>query len=192
MTCFNSQPPEGGCFRCCHFRPPWLVFQLTAARRRLLERLRRIGMIRMFQLTAARRRLLPPNNAPCRRALFQLTAARRRLQRGFSGYPITSRVSTHSRPKAAATVTSVTCAAWKKFQLTAARRRLRFKDGGKGRRAVFQLTAARRRLRVLSAAYNATSVVSTHSRPKAAARKKLPTSCCASFQLTAARRRLRL
>ena len=122
---------------------------------------------------------------------FQLTAARRRLL-ATEEYPyITDKVSTHSRPKAAA---GSTCTS----------RHI----------ASFQLTAARRRLRYFSRPPGAERMVSTHSRPKAAAtrykdgkktdefqltaaRRRLPPNAyphktCHVFQLTAARRRLRL
>ena len=82
-------------------------------------------------------------------------------------YP--SHVSTHSRPKAAASVHQPgNCKA--RFQLTAARRRLlTLRLSGAGRR-MFQLTAARRRLRAVSSIC-----------------RRIPYR----FQLTATRRRLR-
>ena len=55
--CFNSQPPEGGCLPqvSWHLRMP--MFQLTAARRRLLAFFLAVSSKPVFQLTAARRRL---------------------------------------------------------------------------------------------------------------------------------------
>ena len=55
---FNSQPPEGGWLqlRACH--TPRVMFQLTAARRRLVNSPFRQTNIDVFQLTAARRRLV--------------------------------------------------------------------------------------------------------------------------------------
>ena len=76
---FNSQPPEGG------WPPPTTTARLSI----------------LFQLTAARRRLeqwfVPSTPA----LAFQLTAARRRLAAGRWGAKSTKYVSTHSRPKAA-------------------------------------------------------------------------------------------
>ena len=54
---FNSQPPEGGWLqlRACH--TPRVIFQLTAARRRLAVVVGGGVQRQLFQLTAARRRL---------------------------------------------------------------------------------------------------------------------------------------
>ena len=144
-------------------------FQLTAARRRLPKYVWQHAVNDPFQLTAARRRLPPALRVSMPSLAFQLTAARRRLRRRHR-YPGGTRcfnsqppeggcpthrhnyhgnsVSTHSRPKAAAS--RPVCPplgssrfnsqppeggcilyAWgspatAKFQLTAARRRLRF------------------------------------------------------------------
>ena len=54
----------------------------------------------------------------------------------------------------------------------------------------FQLTAARRRLRGVDASGLAEQLVSTHSRPKAAAESSMVLKSSEKFQLTAARRRL--
>ena len=78
-----------------------LMFQLTAARRRLGVIKSAASATQQFQLTAARRRLENGLLAPVYDGVFQLTAARRRLaQRGWQRDAI-SIVSTHSRPKAA-------------------------------------------------------------------------------------------
>ena len=76
---FNSQPPEGGWMSAIKESGQTVLFQLTAARRRLGDRNRAASQVQVFQLTAARRRLgpLPRISAPL--WLFQLTAARRRL-----------------------------------------------------------------------------------------------------------------
>ena len=145
-----------------------MLFQLTAARRRLGFQRLRLFRLPKFQLTAARRRL---GLRMCRlqpQKLFQLTAARRRLglcvttfclDRGFNSQPPEggwtvggnkcglSVVSTHSRPKAAGRATT---------EIT--------------RRRKFQLTAARRRLGSGLARLVSSLRVSTHSRPKAAGR----------------------
>ena len=121
-------------------------FQLTAARRRLGSSSRAVFFLLQFQLTAARRRL---GQSPSRSFVpvwFQLTAARRRL--AHSARPFWSRrnVSTHSRPEAAGPVDGIygfvfssfnsqppgggwtqpatANPSFRKFQLTAARRRL--------------------------------------------------------------------
>ena len=77
-----------------------------------------------------------------------------------------------------------------KFQLTAARRRLVAKTVGVCGPLVFQLTAARRRLAALATATMQESMVSTHSRPKAAGHTLRRPCRGDQFQLTAARRRL--
>ena len=120
-------------------------FQLTAARRRLGATEYSTYSISTFQLTAARRRLgvnvlshcsfnsfnsQPPEGGwtpdgldPKDLKPFQLTAARRRLGIFPAESGWWSRVSTHSRPKAAGkTYCPLICICV--FQLTAARRRL--------------------------------------------------------------------
>ena len=78
-----------------------LKFQLTAARRRLVELRDGMYSLMQFQLTAARRRLDKGVSSTVLREWFQLTAARRRLAENTSGAHRLERVSTHSRPKAA-------------------------------------------------------------------------------------------
>ena len=77
-------------------------------------------------------------------------------------------VSTHSRPKAAAT-NSLLCSFSRLFQHTAARRRLLPASVVRLRYNKFQHTAARRRLLFIWHHIVIGSEVSTHSRPKAAA-----------------------
>ena len=79
---------------------------------------------------------------------FQHTAARRRLRRLHAGRMPFGIVSTHSRPKAAAS-RALRTAASRMFQHTAARRRLRLLVGWGCLKRGFQHTAARRRLRLL-------------------------------------------
>ena len=141
-------------------------FQHTAARRRLRAFQCTNLDFKGFQHTAARRRLPGINRVPLRRALFQHTAARRRLPscKSTGGVPFP-------------------------FQHTAARRRLRSgllsktespcfntqpPEGGCGR--------CQRRFQGC--------VVSTHSRPKAAAAMRGVRGRRVRFQHTAARRRL--
>ena len=76
-------------------------------------------------------------------------------------------VSTHSRPKAAGGAGHVPFAG-RKFQHTAARRRLVFSTLTAILGILFQHTAARRRLAVKQQALKTAVTVSTHSRPKAA------------------------
>ena len=83
-----------------------------------------VRLLRVFQLTAARRRLVISSRVLLFLLMFQLTAARRRL-----GLPVrtTKRnpwVSTHSRPKAAGNGNWWIGDTDTLFQLTAARRRL--------------------------------------------------------------------
>ena len=100
-ACFNSQPPEGGWLdqHCAVLTAE--VFQLTAARRRLVLNYKKIGRLKKFQLTAARRRLGGKTVGQVVAWAFQLTAARRRLVWYFNQTAFSIR-----------------------FQLTAARRRL--------------------------------------------------------------------
>ena len=76
---FNTQPPEGGWF---------------------LERVFAAAQV-VFQHTAARRRLVFGGAAGIDDALFQHTAARRRLAISYEFTWVPPLVSTHSRPKAA-------------------------------------------------------------------------------------------
>ena len=122
---FNSQPPEGGCSS-CHARSFRITsFQLTAARRRLREYdSKRETALYCFNSqppeggchgqTHSRQSICsfnsqPPEGGcigisawPRRHSWFQLTAARRRLPDLGIGFSRSLRVSTHSRPKAAA------------------------------------------------------------------------------------------
>ena len=81
--------------------------------------------------------------------MFQHTAARRRLRRPFQICLLKSKVSTHSRPKAAAGGNDSFASGTALFQHTAARRRLHKVDIDIGETAWFQHTAARRRLRMV-------------------------------------------
>ena len=186
---FNTQPPEGGCEArvwawgrgevSTHSRPK------AAAR----EQLRAYAEV-LFQHTAARRRLPLLRDRESMPCWFQHTAARRRLLRLRSLTEPIDPVSTHSRPKAAASATSASDDAKITFQHTAARRRLPRLIYTYNRPHKFQHTAARRRLRLGAGGGGACVTVSTHSRPKAAARRVCHDGGGAVFQHTAARRRL--
>ena len=168
LRSFNTQPPEGGCGsgaaagrRCkvsTHSRPKAAAGRMTTHQR-----------ARAFQHTAARRRLLNMVIKVHMSMLFQHTAARRRLLARARGTGAGQRVSTHSRPKAAA--------------------------GGQQARGGHLLVSTHSRPKAAATMREweeMISTVSTHSRPKAAAAVlncfAAPT---AQFQHTAARRRLR-
>ena len=122
---FNTQPPEGGCIIGFNLFPYLLQFQHTAARRRLLPKIdtlkadiavsthsrpKAAAIGRQptsacncrFQHTAARRRLRRVSMLKTVALPFQHTAARRRLHAAQEYYQQLIKVSTHSRPKAAA------------------------------------------------------------------------------------------
>ena len=121
--CFNTQPPEGGWLSRVATRAKNIMFQHTAARRRLEQSEAKAHAVGVFQHTAARRRLvwkipirigtLKFQHTAARRRLgfrswvifglwlFQHTAARRRLDQFPKTKEIGMAVSTHSRPKAA-------------------------------------------------------------------------------------------
>ena len=210
-TSFNTQPPEGGCLRnlnlyplrkvSTHSRPKaaatrriwyrWISiwFQHTAARRRLRACICSLCLDCQFQHTAARRRLLPFKHQCAAGACFNTQPPEGGCLRGPL-LLIRLKVSTHSRPKAAATCTCLSDY-FEKFQHTAARRRLRARLFQPGNQSGFQHTAARRRLRGPALIQDGGNSVSTHSRPKAAAHAALRSGPPLPFQHTAARRRLR-
>ena len=123
VSCFNTQPPEGGWTALGAVIYTHRQFQHTAARRRLditnyadkfktkvsthsrpkaAGALRREhGLTQQFQHTATRRRLVRYSWYQERTVMFQHTAARRRLASYFKVYKEIQYVSTHSRPKAA-------------------------------------------------------------------------------------------
>ena len=101
--------------------------------------------------------------------VFQHTAARRRLPQRNHTADTGAWVSTHSRPKAAASSAAPIIFCRLKFQHTDARRRLPGLHLVLLTLNLFQHTAARRRLRAMRAMKNEAKEVSTHSRPKAAA-----------------------
>ena len=160
-----------------------LLFQHTAARRRLVGHQNNRMAVVTFQHTAARRRLEFQKKAKRIEAVFQHTAARRRLDPSLPVLVVEG-----------------------EFQHTAARRRLEI--GRMGKQAdgigfntqppeggwfysshysvsycyVFQHTAARRRLGVTQKNAESPANVSTHSRPKAAGlRRRSPRGRRAGF-----------
>ena len=165
-------------------------FQHTAARRRLQTVYAGFFNLDLFQHTAARRRLLlawitmpsvlavsthsrpkaaaaqPPS---ARAARGVSTHSRPKAAATFSEYrEFSHNVSTHSRPKAAAANKLISCLPFL-FQHTAARRRLHYSKNLLIFSVMFQHTAARRRLPYLILRNYIQRMVSTHSRPKAAA-----------------------
>ena len=145
---FNTQPPEGGWKDLLRFDGGKMLFQHTAARRRLGN------LVARFRAGRYSFNTQPPEGG-------WLGCA--------GGAMPPCAVSTHSRPKAAGGI-ACRCRPDFWFQHTAARRRLaRFKlvwDCP----PTFQHTAARRRLVVTKELTKVEAMVSTHSRPKAAGR----------------------
>ena len=146
-SCFNTQPPEGGCLG----RDVQLLgskrFQHTAARRRLHSTSARTSKALRFQHTAARRRLLEHLQAlaesmPC----FNTQPPEGGCKKNYV-MRVWDMVSTHSRPKAAAQLQGGLPLCDAVFQHTAARRRLPSSFPTLRPRGRFQHTAARRRLR---------------------------------------------
>ena len=147
-SCFNTQPPEGG----------WACLLMGTVSKRCFNTQPPEG----GWLATTLRVLFV--------LLFQHTAARRRLELQFIPYMCFTKVSTHSRPKAAGSSPSF-----------AKRRTIRFNtqppEGGWADTlpvvaldCQFQHTAARRRLVPAKGRNVTVDAVSTHSRPKAAGR----------------------
>ena len=167
-VCFNTQPPEGGCVRLTSAAMLSSLFQHTAARRRLPQKLRSALLVCVCFNTQ------PPEGGcrpmPCRRPArcrFNTQPPEGGCQKPAPAR-MSMRVSTHSRPKAAAPILRPTVRK-DQFQHTAARRRLLRQPPDVGHWDAFQHTAARRRLRSGYGKRVAYLAVSTHSRPKAAA-----------------------
>ena len=209
---FNSQPREGGW---CFFGDFLFYdsgFQLTAARRRLVDYRRGRAKVASFQLTAARRRLdtgislidytkfnfnSQPREGgwkvvvPLRAILnrFQLTAARRRLV--VHGLHLSAKhgISTHSRAKAAGSDV------WWRRRRAGISTHSRAKAAGhkcksKGNKFYISTHSRAKAAGTREDAFSAGVDISTHSRAKAAGffgRRVYPEK---GFQLTAARRRL--
>ena len=75
---FNTQPPEGGCGRAASFRQYVAVSTHSRPKAADLATVN-LRVLMMFQHTAARRRLPVPASFPDKPSAFQHTAARRRL-----------------------------------------------------------------------------------------------------------------
>ena len=145
VNCFNTQPPEGGCLRFSALGIRRQLFQHTAARRRLRLRTVRYEVGTWFQHTAARRRLLNSMVSLYRLKRFQHTAARRRLHK--SGCALLQRQGFNTQPPEGG------CHSFSpKYRNLGCFNTQPPEGGCSGKRP-----------------YTAPDVVSTHSRPKAAA-----------------------
>ena len=102
LHCFNTQPPEGGCFAMAALSSPPTRFNTQPPEGGCFATASPFGIVRMFQHTAARRRLQIFLLSQVFLLKFQHTAARRRLRINAQSSENIDRVSTHSRPKAAA------------------------------------------------------------------------------------------
>ena len=165
---FNTQPPEGGWpveqpaepaepVVSTHSRP-------KAAGKPCLTGYRLL----LFQHTAARRRLAILRLRGRRLLRFQHTAARRRLAVKTLGSALSSDVSTHSRPKAAGLGVGVEDADFFSFNTQPPEGGWHSAFTAGHWTSAFQHTAARRRLAFPSSFSVRLFTVSTHSRPKAA------------------------
>ena len=108
----------------------------------------------------------------CYRDEFQHTAARRRLRISPCSGTAHNRFNTQP-PEGGCASPCCRAAPFGWFQHTAARRRLRAIGRRIGRAQMFQHTAARRRLLAVVRLGAKRDIVSTHSRPKAAATSKV-------------------
>ena len=149
-------------------RIPLMSFQLTAVRRRLLAAIKLTRQFGLFQLTAARRRLLTDNEHDL--AVLRVSTHSRPKAAALwpCRYLVGLPVSTHSRPKAAA---QTGCRAWRARQCFNSQP----PEGGCGQR--YDQRPFRYRFNSqppeggCAEAFKAAlaNEVSTHSRPKAAA-----------------------
>ena len=107
LPSFNTQPREGGCGRRQINLEGKIMFQHTAARRRLHAAYRVLSLIPPFQHTAARRRLPGHHFVLWHGFACFNTQPREGGCLLSSLFPQNIRVSTHSRAKAAATTRGV-------------------------------------------------------------------------------------
>ena len=209
---FNTQPPEGGWARAYLQQIADTLFQHTAARRRLARRVGRDPLFIWFQHTAARRRLVSRQYSQPRQQRFQHTAARRRLEiigcavclfgrfntqppeggwpMGIERVPFVQGFNTQP-PEGGWMPKAISKAVSQGFNTQPPEGGWVGLSASELNRLEFQHTAARRRL--AGDANSATkSIVSTHSRPKAAGTDCFGLVFLTQFQHTAARRRLDL
>ena len=166
---FNTQPPEGGCWQFCPGPASGQGFNTQPPEGGCVWVQPFLFHILCFNTQPPEGGCPLRSKCDCASSCFNTQppegGCRRSAAPGLRWWP----VSTHSRPKAAA--------AWRtpsnsnsRFQHTAARRRLQAAWSNCSAKAKFQHTAARRRLQVHKAIAYGLAGVSTHSRPKAAAR----------------------
>ena len=98
---FNSQPPEGGWMQFTPVRSTTGRFNSQPPEGGWENMVQGDVFPSVFQLTAARRRLVAIAHTKSKQDGFQLTAARRRLGGLEQALLFPQPVSTHSRPKAA-------------------------------------------------------------------------------------------
>ena len=168
---FNSQPPEGGWASRHYFFQRRRLFQLTAARRRLVRSIHTKSRQKMFQLTAARRWLDKPSSLVW-------------LNKGFNSQPpeggwMPFRFITGLPPRFNSQPPEGGWTAYLLLQhIVYPRFNSQPPEGGWIVHSLvlvcfgtFQLTAARRRLVDLLEDEPVGFFVSTHSRPKAAGKQ---------------------
>ena len=165
-----------------------LLFQHTAARRRLVGNQVRLGVARDVSTHSRPKAAGAAKSQSATSCPFQHTAARRRLGSSASRF-LTNRPFQHTAARRRLVQPPLIAGVVRLFQHTAARRRLGLKlavctnggfntqppEGGwveAAKRLIvvmaFQHTAARRRLDYFCGKINHIYIVSTHSRPKAA------------------------
>ena len=186
--CFNTQPPEGGCWWSRDSLSRRAAFQHTAARRRLESYTQRYS-------DSARFNTQPPEGgwSAAGVLLFGLSSFNTQPPEGgcriFTQGRGKSRVSTHSRPKAADHQKN-----GKKWNITVSthsRPKAADRPTHKKEAPMAVSTHSRPKAAVIPwGDFDGNGTVSTHSRPKAAAAINLHYSQYSEFQHTAARRRL--
>ena len=160
----HSRPKAAG--KPTFARASLILFQLTAARRRLARLHPLQGFFTEFQLTAARRRLDADLFGNVLNKTFQLTAARRRLVGRAAGW--WRLVCFNSQPPEGGwLVFKLAHKMVMQFQLTAARRRLASTRVTAHAETCFNSQPPEGGWPASCAAISR-SIVSTHSRPKAA------------------------
>ena len=188
--CFNTQPPEGGWQILYIAGFGVILFQHTAARRRLAMVCVFVGAAVLFQHTAARRRLV--NHVAIAAAVTGVSTHSRPKAAGCLGiHPLGfCFVSTHSRPKAAGTVERFCKAA--SFVSTHSRPKAAGSSALIGPYGVsgFQHTAARRRLGATSRFKAKQSSFNTQPPEGGWTSPFSEQANMSGFQHTAARRRL--
>ena len=166
---FNTQPPEGGCINCSKKTLSMALFQHTAARRRLRKLLLNSHRLELCFNTQ------PPEGG-CHFGMFEMVKkVGFNTQPPEGGCCLGSVsfcidfVSTHSRPKAAAQTIFAVVMVDGGFNTQPPEGGCEFTQTEWGMVQKFQHTAARRRLQYKNAINGLPVAVSTHSRPKAAA-----------------------